>query len=97
MKLCEHFAKGGDYWIKGMLTCRLTTGRCFCLEGALREFYPESNLRIAAREQLRKVIKRLFPDRYFIDPDASNAVVNFNDHFDTRFEDVIRVVQEAGV
>lgn len=80
-------------WCKG--TTRIKDGRC-CLVGACGE----ATLPLESEEysmvlgKLQTAVKQLFPDRTVT---CLSTIAGFNDHSDTTFEDVCRVIEEAGV
>ena len=74
---------------------------CFCLEGALM-YVLNRNISVCRRSEqfgkLKKAILELFPERARTPENLPNcAVFAFNDHPDTTFEDVRKVVELAGV
>ena len=76
-------------WCKGAYRCYDR----MCLMGALREAYKNSD-KFGRLLLLRKVILRQFPQRL----DASNPVIIvFNDHPETTFADVRKVLELADV
>lgn len=70
----------------------------YCILGGLRkiQFDGPRNLHLhKAVRHINTIINRLYPDRtrsYII---ASDNIIFFNDHEDTSYDDVRRVIQEA--
>lgn len=62
----------------------------FCLLGGMRRCYPVSS-RPRIREKLMAAIRKLHPKK-----DWQN-ITAFNDHRRTTFENILRVIKEAGV
>lgn len=67
---------------------------CWCLEGGLR-CVTNGNRWSPWVETLRSTIIRLFPNR--TDPLGVKIISTFNDHPDTTFEDIQKVIKEAGL
>jgi hypothetical protein len=83
-------------WTKGAIArdngqpCPFNIGECWCAIGAA--LY--CDIDEVERARLDEVAKALFPDRVI---GIFAMVANFNDHPDTTFEDVRRVLIEAGL
>jgi hypothetical protein len=65
------------------------TAVCFCIVGAVRRCYDSDNP--TAISALRDAARQLYPNR------IGETVSSFNDHPDTTFEDVVKVIELAGV
>lgn len=63
---------------------------CYCISGAICA----SGTGYASTEMVTNAIKALFPER--VHPEG-HAVPEFNDHPETTFDDVCKVIELAGV
>jgi hypothetical protein len=75
---------------------RNAAATCWCLAGAIRKCYPESE-QSTVIERLANSIQELFPRRIGESFRSFAVVINFNDAPSTRFADVLRVVRHAKV
>lgn len=89
-------------WIKGQSwrkkngePCFVEEAECFCLSGAVVRIYTNSH-RGPIDIKLDVAAKKLFPFRYYRSDGASGYIV-VNDHPDTIFEDIMKIVEEANV
>ncbi len=66
---------------------------CFCLKGGIYHLYENSDVYIVTwQEAIKKVIKQKYPERAV----TSNCpITQFNDHPDTKFNDIIEVIRAA--
>ena len=85
-----HYAKT----IKGLVT---TTGDkdayCFCLVGSFIRCFPDVDAHEGVKVLVPAIEKR-FPERL---TRPTDVVVQFNDHPDTTYEEVISVLKEANL
>ena len=68
---------------------------CFCLLGGISKVYNVTvddldDKTLEIREKINEAIRKLFPDR-------PSYIHKFNDHPDTTFEDIKKVLKEANV
>ena len=61
---------------------------CWCLVGAIMKCYPHPKTQVEKRLKASSAMKKLFPGR-------TNSLLQFNDHKDTKFTDVKKVLKEA--
>ena len=87
-----YFKDGNGNRISSWKDRRIT---CYCLMGAGFACYPDLSGE-TYHDTLVEVIRKLFPDR-MKNCTQGNKVAYFNDHPDTTFEDVQRVLKEADV
>lgn len=66
---------------------------CFCLVGGVRHVY---GFGVGHNEKLREAVRKLFPNRMMQTP-FYDLVVSFNNHPDTTFADLRKVIEEADV
>ena len=68
---------------------------CFCIIGAIMHCDPErADHAHDASKVMDKIVEKRFSQRL---NRATDIVVQFNDHPDTKYEEVISVLQEAGL
>ncbi len=70
------------------------TAICWCLSGGLG-LVPSTETRYTYSQCLDEAVIELFPTRYGLDVGFANKFVDFNDHPDTTFEDVQKVILRA--
>ena len=77
-------------WVKSDFGC---PGSPRCLGGAMTEI----GVALPGWTRMEEAIEALFPERCRDDPTSVFRIVDFNNHPDTTFEDVRRVVKFADV
>ncbi len=105
MTLLELFDQP-DKWIKFCLAndkegkeCYFGADRAYsyCLLGGIhRLVYDESYNVVELNRKLVQSIRKIFPSRVYSDANAP-AIVEFNNHQDTTFEDIRKVLEDAGI
>lgn len=95
---------GPDKWCKGSSARDedgnpvLTTSRSacmFCIGGAIAKISSGINNKFLIRNKISKSIRKLFPGRGGQMHDVIE-IEAFNDHPDTTFEDVQKVIEDSG-
>ena len=77
-----------DRWIKGFY--RSASGERICLSEAVVYDYPDDIIYVV------EAIKQLFPERYLETHfKREHILINFNDHPQTVFQDIIKVLRQA--
>lgn len=96
MKTIKELFTNKSKWIKGTSWAKLNgdgcgpdQAECFCLSGAVALIYGVNRHQIDMK--LDEVANKLFPDR------CNSGYISFNDHQNTTFEDILKVVNEADV
>lgn len=108
--LLWYFFFKNNGWVKGKnITHVIGGGKAYSLDYAMWEIYERKHLEVMeVRDRLLYAIKKLYPDRtsgfatklaQVKEPMISEqySVVSFNDHPDTTFEDIMKVIEEAKV
>ncbi len=102
----DKWAQGAWAYTKEGTVCHAESEHaiCWCLRGAVRKTQPHTNtfvvedcLRIAIEEEFPKRVKEIFDDWEAADGDKDylNIVAIFNDHQQTTFADIQRVLVKA--